>query len=147
MILVDANVLLYAYNTVAPQHEVAKGWLENAFSEPAPVCLSWSAILAFIRIGTSPKAFKPPLAVNTAREIVSTWLARPNIVVLEPGERHWAILGSLFEATQARANLITDAHLAALAIEHGASLCTTDSDFARFERHGLRIVRPAQRPE
>lgn len=143
MILVDANVLLYAYNASAPQHRAAKAWLEQSLSGQGLLCLSWSVILAFLRIATNPRAFVAPLAIDEARAIVSEWLGRPQVTVLSPGERHWAILDELVGATQARANLVTDAHVAALAIEHGATLCTTDRDFALFEPHGLRCMRPA----
>jgi hypothetical protein len=140
--LVDANVLLYAYNSAAPQHAAARAWLEGAFSDPRPVALSWSGILAFVRIATHPRAVVTPLSVVEAAAIVDSWLALPQVVVLEAGARHWAILRGLLEGVQARGNLVTDAHLATLALEHGASLCTTDADFALFERHGLRLVDP-----
>jgi hypothetical protein len=143
VILVDANVLLYAYNASAPQHAWAKAWLGRAFSAPGLVGLSWSAILAFIRIGTNPRAYTAPLSADEACEIVAEWLARPNVVVLEPAARHWTILAALLVATQARGHLVTDVHVAALAIEHGASLCTTDRDFALFERHGLALHDPS----
>ncbi len=140
MILVDANLLLFAYNPAAPQHGNARRWLEGVLSKSDPVFLAWLTILAFLRISTSPRVFENPFSTGEALAVVSAWLDRPAITVLEPGERHWAILNSLLTATQARGGVVMDAHLAALAIEHGATLCTTDRDFARFP--GLRVVNP-----
>ncbi len=133
MILVDANVLLYAYDTQAARHAAAKRWWEEQLSGPDPVRLAWSTIVAFVRIGTHHRVFEHPLSLREACEHVASWLARPMVAVLEPGPRHWDILRRLLVASQATGNLVTDAHLAALAIEHGAELRSTDKDFARFE--------------
>lgn len=140
MILVDANLLLYAYDSTAEQHEAARAWLERTFSGSEPVRLPWVSVLAFVRIGTNARALKRPLELSEAIEIVSSWLARPNVAVLNPGDGHWALLARLAPDAQARGPLFTDAHLAALAIEHGATLATNDRDFARFD--GLRIENP-----
>ncbi|MBI3975839.1 MAG: type II toxin-antitoxin system VapC family toxin [Armatimonadetes bacterium] len=145
MILVDANLLLYAYNPSFERHALALRWLEELLSKPEPVGLAWLTILAFLRIGTSPRAFEYPLATDEAVPIVSSWLAQPMVTVLEPGERHWMILTDLLSRTQARGPAVMDAHLAALAIEHGATLCTSDRDFARFP--GLQIINPLARDE
>jgi len=140
MTLVDANVLLYAYNASDPRHAKARSWVEQAFSGHEPVRLAWLTVLAFVRIATNPRAFVHPLTLAQATAIVSTWLALPNVGLLEPTERHWGILSDLLVRTQARADLVSDAHLAALAIEHGAAVATTDRDFTRFP--GLRLVDP-----
>ena len=133
MILVDANLLLYAYDASSPKHPDAKRWWEKRLSETVSVCLAWTTVLAYVRIGTHPRVFRQPLSMEEACEHVSSWLSRPMVGILDPGARHWVILEGLLKSTQASGNLVADAHLAALAIEHGAALCSTDRDFARFE--------------
>jgi len=140
MILIDANVLLYAYDPSSPHHEAARDWLEAAFSEPEPVGLAWMTVLAFLRIGTSPRPLENPLSVDEATAIVAEWLERPTVALLNPGERHWTTLCEVLAKGQAHGPLIMDAHLAALAIEHGATLATCDRDFARFP--GLKFFNP-----
>ena len=142
MILVDANLLLFAYNPAAPLHDHARRWLEGVLSKPDPVCLAWLTILAFLRISTSPRIFENPFSIDEALAVVSGWLDQPMITVLEPGERHWAVLNGLLTTTQARGAVVMDAHLVALAIEHGAILCTSDRDFVRFP--GLQLLNPLQ---
>ena len=142
MTLVDANLLLYAYDSSSPQHEPARKWLESTLSEPEPSAFAWMTILAFLCIGTNPRALRQPLSVADALEIVSEWLSRANIVVVNPTERHWEIFRGLVVKGQAQSSLISDAHLATLAIEHGAILATTDRDFTRFP--GLRILNPLE---
>jgi uncharacterized protein len=134
VILVDANLLLYAYNPSSVEHDKARRWLEEALSGSEPVGLPWSTLLAFVRIGTNPRAFPRPLTIREAVTIVSEWLALPVVQILDPSERHWSILSSMMIRVQAKGPLVTDAHLAALAIEYGATLFTTDGDFARFPR-------------
>ncbi len=142
MIVLDANLLLYAYNASFEQHELARTWLERTLAAPVPVGLPWVMILAFLRIGTNPRAFPSPLGIEDAVTIVSDWLAHPTVVIVEPGEQHWEILRQLLLATQARGPRVADAHLAALAVEHGATLCTTDRDFRLFPR--LRMENPLE---
>ncbi len=142
MILVDANLLLYAYNPSFDRHQPARAWLETILSKPDPVCLAWATILTFLRIATNPRAFEHPLSIEEALPIVSAWLEQPAVTILEPGERHWAILTDLLSQTQVRGPAVMDAHLAALAIEHGAVLCTSDRDFVRFPR--LRVLNPLE---
>jgi uncharacterized protein len=142
MILIDVNLLLYAYNSAAPEHSVARRWLEKTFSNPTPVLLPWTTILGFLRIATSAKIWSEPLLINQAVEIVDTWLSLPNVSVIQAGDRHWPILRELLSASQSRGALVPDAHLAALSIEHGAVLFTNDRDFTRFD--GLRIENPLQ---
>ena len=140
MILVDANVLLYAYDASSPRHEAARGWWEARLSRPEPVGVAWSTVVAFVRIGTHVRVFERPLTVAEACAAVDAWLSRPMVSVLEPGPRHWEILRGLLVGAHASGNLVPDAHLAALAIEHGAVLMSTDRDFARFE--GLAFEDP-----
>ncbi len=142
MILVDANILLYAYYPRAERHEACRSWIEESFSAPSPVGLPWLTIWAFLRIATNPRAFERPLAMKEARAIVSSWLDVPAVRVIVPGERYWEILGNLLVEAQVSGPLVTDAALAALAIENGASLCTTDRDFARFEV--LTLIDPSR---
>jgi uncharacterized protein len=140
LILLDANVLIYAYHPRSPHHDRCRTWLERALSGDAPVALSWLVILAFLRIGTSSRAFEHPLTMPEALAIVSEWLALPAVVLLEPGEGHWQHLHQMLVEAQVTGPMVTDAALAALAVEHGAEVCTTDRDFRRFK--GLRIVDP-----
>lgn len=142
MILVDANLLLYAYHSGAAQHAAARRWLESVLSGMEPVGLSWSTILAFLRIGTSPRVFERPYRIEEAESIVSSWLDRSSVAVLRPGDRYWEILRALLIEARIEAALVSDAALAALAIEHGATLCTTDRDFRRFP--GLKHSNPIE---
>jgi toxin-antitoxin system PIN domain toxin len=140
MILVDANLLLYAYNASLELHEGARRWLETALTRPEPVGFAWVTILAFLQISTNPRAFEHPLTIAEALQIVADWLARPMVVIVNPGERHWGILSDLLGQSHARGPAVMDVHLAALAIEHGATPYTTDRGFARFS--GLRTFNP-----
>ena len=140
MTIIDANVLLYAYNADAAEHDSAREWLESQLSASDILCFSWQTITAFLRISTNTRAFAHPFTIAEATRIVTDWLERPQSVVLTPGERHWDILSNLLTTGQAVGPLVMDAHLAALALEHGCTLATTDRDFARFP--GLQIVNP-----
>ena len=123
MTLIDANLLLYAFDRSSPHHRAARHWLNVTLSKADLVALSWATMLAFLRLGTDPRLLKHPLTITEAVGIVAGWLERPNVTVLSAGERHWTILTRLFEEGQVRGALVTDAHLAALAIEHGAASC------------------------
>lgn len=140
MILLDANILLYAYDRESPRHDAARRWVEAVLSGDEAVGFPLVTLIAFVRIATHPAVYRRPLTPARAVEIVSSWLARPNVSVAAPSERHWAILADTLERGQARGPLVVDAHLAALAIEHGATLASTDRDFARFP--GLRFRDP-----
>ena len=140
MIVLDANVLLYAYDSASPQHNKARRWIELVFSESRPVGIPWLTITAFLRVITNPRLPGERLSFGEAAELVDSWLAQPNIRALSPGDEHWTILRSLGIDGQARGPLITDAHLAAVTIEHGGVLHTTDRDFARFPE--LRWTNP-----
>ncbi|HLI55654.1 MAG TPA: TA system VapC family ribonuclease toxin [Actinomycetota bacterium] len=132
MVLVDANVLLYAANTDARQHVRARAWVEPALNGDEPVGFAWVVVLAFLRIATLP-AFAPhPLSVPEAFDLVDEWLAASASVVVEPTFRHAAVLRQLLAGCGTGGNLVTDAHLAALAVEHKARVCSFDRDFARF---------------
>ncbi len=141
MILPDLNILLYAYDADSPFHAGAKKWLEDALSGSEPVALSWHTIIGFLRIGTNPRVFQKPLSIAEAIEIVEEWLACPAVKIALPTTRHWEILQDMLQTAQAAGNLISDAHLAALAIETGASLVTTDKDFGRFGNR-LKTINP-----
>jgi toxin-antitoxin system PIN domain toxin len=140
VILVDANVLLYAYHPRAAQHERCRVWVEREFAGGTAVRIAWSTIVAFLRISTNARVFERPLATAEAEAAVSSWLALPSVSALDPGERYWDVLKDLLHRAQVTGPLVSDAALAALAIEHGATLCTTDRDFARFP--GLRTLDP-----
>jgi toxin-antitoxin system PIN domain toxin len=140
LIVVDANLLLYAYHAGAAQHSAARSWLEDALAGAEPVGLSWSTIHAFLRIGTNPRVFERPYSIEDATAIVSAWLDLPSVVILRPGDRYWTILQALLIEAQAHAGLITDAALAALAMENGGVLYSTDRDFRRFP--GLKLRNP-----
>lgn len=141
MILIDANVLLYAHNPSSEHHEACRQWVEAAFDSPSPVGLPWLTVWAFVRISTNHRAFERPLSMQEAVDIVASWLEAPSVRTVSAGERHWEILGDLLVDAQVTGPLVTDAVLAALAIENGASICTTDRDFARFR--GLTIIDPS----
>ena len=140
MILIDANLLLYAYHPRAREHDASRRWLEATLSGSELVRIAWLSVWAFLRLSTNPRVFERPLSVREAEAVVFSWFALPVVGVLEPGERHWEILRRLMHEGQASGPLVMDAALAALAIEHGATLHTTDRDFARFP--GLKWTNP-----
>jgi toxin-antitoxin system PIN domain toxin len=140
MIVPDANLLIYAVNKGAIPHRRAKSWLEDILSGPETVGLSWNVILAFLRLTTRQGPLHHPLSVSKALDLVDAWLNEAVVTVLHPGPKHARILRDLLEATGTGGNLTSDAHLAAIAIDHGAELCSADSDFARFQ--GLRWRNP-----
>ena len=132
MKLTDVNLLLYAVDTSAPRHRAARRWLEERLSDTETFAFAWAVLLAFLRLSTNPRVFEAPLGPAEAFDIVDSWLAHPCSTVVHPTERHAVVLRGLLEALGTAGNLTTDAHLAALAIEHGADLCSSDSDFSRF---------------
>ncbi len=140
MILLDANILLYAYNADAPEHKAAARWLAKLIAGNETIALPWVTLWAFIRIGTNPRIWPSPLPAQEAFAIIGELLKQPGIVVLQPGPRHGEILQKLVSECRATGPLVTDAVLAALALEHGASLASTDQDFRRFP--DLRWVNP-----
>jgi len=132
--ILDANLLLYAYNADAPEHDAARAWVQGILAGRDWVGLAWLTIWAFLRISTNPRLFLQPLPVQEAFEIVRGWLALPSVVIIQPGTRHTDILEELAVENQAGGPLLTDAALAAMAIEQGAVLASTDRDFSRFPR-------------
>ncbi len=134
MILVDANILLYAEDSLQSRNQKARTWWDGQLSGTGVVCLCWTVLSAFIRIGTNPRIFEHPLSLEQALVRVQSWLDQPCTRVVRPTERHWTVFKQVLTDGQAVANLVTDAHLAALAIEHGCELASTDSDFARFPK-------------
>lgn len=140
MILVDANILIFAYVKKNEAHEKARGWLEERLNDSALVGLPWQCLLAFLRVVTNPRVFESPESIENAWLQVSQWLDCEVAWIPQPTTRHAKILGSLLSQSDAHGNLVSDAHLAALAIEHGLTLCSTDRDFAQFE--GLRWENP-----
>jgi len=138
--VLDANVLLYAYNADAPQQPAAARWLTDLFRTGEVIGLPWVTIWAFIRICTNPRIWTHPLPAAEAFRIVGSWLALADVVFLNPGARHWDILQSLITEHKATGSLVRDAVLAAVALENGAALASTDQNFARFKN--LRWVNP-----
>ena len=143
MTILDANLLLYAYNADAPEHDAARAWVQGILAGRDWVGLAWLTIWAFLRISTNPRLFLQPLPVQEAFEIVRGWLVIPSVVVIQPGPRHADILEILAVENQAGGPLLTDAALAAMAIEQGAVLASTDRDFSRFQR--LQWLNPLER--
>jgi len=142
MILVDANLLIYAVNEDAPSHRKAKSWLESVLSGPETVAFSWNVLLAFLRLTTRQGLFSRPLRVEAALELIASWLEQPGATVLHAGPRHLQVLRELLLPIGSGGNLTSDADLAALAIEHGAVLCSSDADSGRFP--GLKWRNPLQ---
>jgi toxin-antitoxin system PIN domain toxin len=140
MILVDANLLIYATNIDAPLHRKAKAWLESVLSSGETVGFSWNVLLAFLRLTTKPGLFRRPVPLDIASALVAAWLDQPPAIVVHPGARHLRILRELLLSVGSAGNLTFDAHLAALAIEHAAELCSSDNDFGRFQ--GLQWRNP-----
>jgi toxin-antitoxin system PIN domain toxin len=140
MILPDLNLLVHAYNRESPVHTSAKGWWEDLMNGSRPVGLAWVVILGFLRITTHRQILARPLPVRESCNHVRSWLAQPQVTILHPGEHHAETLFGFLEAIGTAANLTTDAHLAALAVEYQAELHTTDADFTRFA--GLRWRNP-----
>ena len=143
--ILDPNLLLYAYHPRAEQHAASRAWLEAVLSGPDLVRFAWLTLWAFLRIATNPRVFERPLSTSEAEAAISSWLGQPAAGILDPGERHWGIPCGLVSDGQAAGPLVIDAVLAAIALEHGAAVCTTDRDFSRFA--GLKWTNPlAEKP-
>ena len=140
MTLVDANLLLYAANRAAPEHERARTWLDSNLSGTARVGLPWPSLLAFVRLASNPLVVRQPVSVEAAWAQVTEWLRADPVWLPQPTDRHPEVLGELCRLPGMTSRLVPDAHLAALAIEHGLTLCSTDGDFAKFP--GLRWQNP-----
>jgi uncharacterized protein len=140
VILLDANLLIYAVDADSSRHRAARAWLERTLSGTMAVGLPWSVILAFLRVTTRTGVLRKPLAPEQALRYVDEWLAQPFVTAVPPGPRHWPILRNLLRTTGTAGNLTSDAHVAALGIELGAAVYSTDHDYARFA--GLEYVDP-----
>jgi len=140
VIVLDANILIYSYDSGSSQHTKARAWVEKTFSGLESVGLSWQTVSAFLRVMTNTRLPGPRLSLEQAARLVDEWLEQPNIRVLSPGDEHWILLRLMIVEGQASGALISDAQLAALTMEYGGVLHTTDRDFARFP--GLRWTNP-----
>lgn len=139
MKVVDANVLLYAVNSDAPNHHVARDWLDRSLSGAETIAFTWLVLMAFVRISTHPSILPRPLASSESFDVCELWLSQPGAVVLEPSARHLAAVRTFISSTGTAGNLVNDAHLAAIALDHSAEVVTFDADFTRFK--GLRVHR------
>jgi toxin-antitoxin system PIN domain toxin len=142
MIVLDVNLLIYAYDTTCPDHSAARAWIEEIFSGIEPIGIPWQTLSAFLRVLTYPGTLGERFTMKHALSIVDGWLELPQIRALSPGERHWDLFRELLLKADVRGKLTSDAALAALAIEYGGVLYSADRDFARFP--GLRWVNPLQ---
>jgi toxin-antitoxin system PIN domain toxin len=140
VLLVDANVLLHAINESSREHDQARTWMADALEGNETVAFAWTVLLAFLRLSTHPSVFPRPLEPDDAADILETWIGARAAVVIEPSSRHLPLLRGLLSGSGTRGNLVSDAHLAALAIEHEATLISFDRDFGRFD--GLRWRQP-----
>jgi toxin-antitoxin system PIN domain toxin len=140
VILIDVNILVYARVSTFEQHETAREWLDRQLNAPAPVGLPWTSLLGFLRLVTNPRLFPKPDSIAAAWQQISSWLSCGQVWIPQPTERHAEILGQILASPGVHGNLVPDAHLAALAIEHGLTLYSSDGDFARFS--GLRWSNP-----
>ena len=142
MKLVDANVLLYAADDRSPDHRAAYTWLDHALGGREPIAFPWVVVLAFLRLSTHPLLSDRALTVEEATQLVEHWLGEPAALVVHPTDRHLSLLRGLLASVGTAGNLVTDAHLGALALEHGAEIVSFDRDFERFE--GVRRRQPAE---
>lgn len=140
MRLVDANILVYAFTTSFPQHDIARSWLDKRLSDGVPLGLPWPSLVAFVRLTSNPRLFERPVAVAAAWKQVEEWLACGPAWVPQPTERHATVMADLLAASGIRSEHVPDAHLAALALEHGLAVASADADFTRFP--GLRLENP-----
>lgn len=143
IVIPDTNILLYAYFAESPHHREAAAWLKELFNGTEAVGLAWQVLWGFLRIGTNPRVWNVPMPAGLACDLLREWLALPGVAPIEPGPRHQDLLKDLMERYGARGPLVSDAALAAIAIEHGATLASTDRDFSRFS--GLRWIHPLER--
>jgi hypothetical protein len=140
VIVPDINLIVYAYDSSSPMHQPARAWWIKALSGTESVGIPWAVAFGFVRLWTSPRIFANPMTVELATAHVESWFQRPNVRSLNPGPKHLEVAFGLLRAEGSGGNLTTDAHLAALAIEFGATLHTNDTDFLRFA--GLKSVNP-----
>jgi toxin-antitoxin system PIN domain toxin len=144
MIVVDANLLIYAYDISCPDHAKARAWIESAFSGDEDIGLPWQSVAAFLRVLTYPSTQGERLTMPQALAVVDEWMKLPNVRMLSAGDRHWSFFRDMLLNGSVRGKLTSDAVIAALALEHGGVVYSNDRDFARFS--GLRWVNPLQKP-
>jgi uncharacterized protein len=140
VILVDSNLLFYAHDALSDFHDKARGWWDAQLSGTEPVCLCWPVLGAFIRIGTNARLHPRPMTLQEAVDRIRSWLEQPCVRVITATDRHWDIFRRLLLESNAAGNLVSDAHLAALAVEHNCELHSSDDDFSRFR--GLKWTNP-----
>lgn len=140
MRLLDLNILVYAIDESSPRHAPARNWLDQTLSGSDTVAFAWQVLIGFVRLSTRPAVFARPFAVDEAFDVVDEWLQQPCVTMLHPTDRHASVVRGLLAPLGTAGNLTSDAHLAALAVEHGAELCSTDVDFSRFP--GVRWIDP-----
>ncbi len=145
MKLVDANLLVYAVNERAPQHDRARKWLEEALAGEETIGFAWIVLIGFLRLTTRAAIFPRPLSIRKVLDLIGLWLSQPCATIVHPGQRHFEILRKLLLPLGAAGNITTDAHLAAIAIEHSAEVCSSDADFGRFP--GVRWRNPLVWPD
>lgn len=145
MKIIDTNLLVYAYVPALEQHAAARRWFEHTLAEDESVGLAWVSVLGFVRVVTNPRIFRVPLLLDRAVAVVDEWFQQQSVEIVLPTPRHWTTLRGMLTIGQAGGPMTTDAHVAALAVEHGATVYTTDRDFLRFP--GVRVVNPIGRDE
>lgn len=144
MILVDANVLIYAYDAASREHRVARRWLADTLASSTPVCFPWISLMAFVRVTTHRRLFENPYTPDEAFDVIANWLSAPFSRIVHPGDEHLDLVKEIARVNQLSASDLTDAHLAAIAVEHGLPLATTDTNFPAFE--GLKLINPLISP-
>ncbi|HXG86721.1 MAG TPA: TA system VapC family ribonuclease toxin [Vicinamibacterales bacterium] len=142
MKIIDTNLLVYAYVPALEQHAAAKRWFEQTLTDDESVGLAWVSVLGFVRVVTNPRVFRIPLLLDRAVAVVDGWFQQQAVEIILPTPRHWSTLRDMLIQGQAGGAMTTDAHLAALAVEHGATIYTTDRDFLRFP--GVKVFNPLQ---
>lgn len=145
MKIIDTTLLVYAYVPAFDQHAAARRWFEQALVEDESVGLAWVSVLGFVRVVTNPRIFRVPLLLDRAVAVVDEWFQQQSVEIVLPTPRHWTTLRTMLTTGQSGGPMTTDAHVAALAVEHGATVYTTDRDFLRFP--GVRVVNPIGRDE
>jgi uncharacterized protein len=132
MMIPDVNLLVYAVDRDSPFHQPARVWLEEALNGTETVGFAWNVVLGFLRLTTRSAVMPNPITIDQSLDLIAAWLAQPPAAIIEPGERHLTLLRDLLSRAGTAGNLTSDAHLAAIALEHGAEVCSTDNDFSRF---------------
>jgi toxin-antitoxin system PIN domain toxin len=140
MFMVDANVLIYAYDEASRDHKAARKWLASILTGSTAVGFPWISLMTFVRVTTNKRLFDKPYSTDEAFDVVANWLSAPASRVVQPGDEHLRLVKQIAKANKIIGSELTDAHLAAIAVEHGLTLATTDTNFPRFE--GLKLINP-----